>query len=412
MFKKIIILILLFNFTNIFNESNKALCIVPIADLVGESYRSINSGINIKDEYKKIAISGDKGHLNCTRIHQMLFNEVAEIIEEYNDEVKIKISSVFHNRNSDDTDLKCTYFTLKENLITFDQLFKNNINFNLIPNFIDFKKTNFDNPDLNTITLILPFYDRLTNKVYSAGTRFIFSDKNHEFYEIYIFDCKINNFIKTKINKNIVIESKKLNNNEKINNFINLLKIWTELDNKFIPYVWGGASMQRLVTLEGFALEKSKNCLNNEISFYKRDEIMQSPFSGFDCSGLIARAAQICEIPFFFKNTTTIAGNLKALEKTEEVSNGDIIWFPGHVIVIIDCVNNICVEARGYSSGYAKVHQISIDKIFKNIKNIEELKNAFFNNNYLELLDKKQSISLVIKNFKILKLQSAWNKVY
>jgi hypothetical protein len=402
MYKKIRILnyliLLSINFflnSKVYDYPVKALFIVPIADLVGEAFEQINPKSNIKEEYKKLSISPEKGKLSCPRIHQMLFNEQADIIEEYEQEYKIKISSVFHQGISD-LNFNCTYCTLKDNLLPIDQVNEKK----LLPENIDFNATTFDLPYENTITLILPFYDQNTKKIYSAGTRFIVLEKADQNYIVAIYNPETNSFIKSIVNKKFAIESILRSNKEKLQIFIALLNLWTNLDDKFAPYVLGGISMAQLTSSDDFKLEKDKNCLGDEILFYKRSEFTNIPYSGFDCSTLIARATQICEIPYFFKNTTTLAKLLKSLEINDEISNGDLIWFHGHVIIIADKDSGNLIEARGYSSGFGKLHKIHISKVFQN---------KYFDKIPLELLNKKNEVNLKINNFKILKLNSVWS---
>ncbi len=72
------------------------------------------------------------------------------------------------------------------------------------------------------------------------------------------------------------------------------------------------------------------------VSVYERTECTQHPMSGFDCAGIISRAAQMCGIPYYFKNTYTLAHYLKSLSIDTHLQEGDLIWIPGHVMIVSD----------------------------------------------------------------------------
>lgn len=388
--------------TIVFENPIKAVCVVPVCDLVGEAFEKLNPNVTPKEQYEKITISGESGKFNCIRIHQVLFNERVDILEELSQEVKIKISTVFYF-GIHRTIPNCTYWTLKENFMPIETE-----QYKFIPKAIDFTLTNFDAPEQNIVTLILPFYDTTTQTTYSIGTRFVLKSKDDQSFTVLIYNSKTKSFQETKVNINLAIQPSQSTIAQKIQNFCNLLKFWTIIESKNIPYVWGGVSLYQFITNpNNFNLIPGKNCLGDDITYYKRDELKNIPYSGFDCSGLIARAAQICEIPYFFKNTHTIHPNLQVVDQNDEVKDGDLIWFQGHVIAIVDAKKGLCVEARGYSSGFGKVHQIHISKIFKNINTMDELKNAQINNLPVELIN-KMGDSVRQYKIKILKLESVW----
>lgn len=399
--KIISLIIFLQCFHNYGAQSTKAICIVPVADLVGRSLSNLYPKENIAEVYSKIPVS-DQDSWSCFRLHQCLFNEIVDVIEEKNNEIKVNISSVFY-QTPQDNNRQFSYWALKQNFI----LLQNINNLDLIPRPIDFKINNNDH-EKSTITLILPFFDSNTKKIFSAGTRFIFKEKKNNQYITFIYNPETNNFIESLIPETICIESIERTKEERIKNFVQLVKLWSKLENKIIPYVLGGSSLKEFAVSEEFRIVKDKDSNGKDRAQWIRKDNLQTPFSGFDCSTLVARATQICQIPYFFKNTTTAMSNLKTLAQNEPIINGDLIWFRGHLIIITDVDNNLCVESRGYSMGYAKVQEIHINKIFKNIENIELLRHAFFNNISLQLLNKDGNVSSTINNFKILKLDSTF----
>jgi len=137
---------------------------------------------------------------------------------------------------------------------------------------------------------------------------------------------------------------------------------------------------------------------------------MESPKTGLDCSGMIARAAQICGIPYFYKNTTIIERFLTPLAKGNKPIPGDIIWIPGHVMVVADFINNTLIEVRGYKHGYSKIHEIPLNEEFKGINTYHDLTNAYHNNKAIIRLDSSGNERETITSLKLLQLTSKKSK--
>lgn len=90
------------------------------------------------------------------------------------------------------------------------------------------------------------------------------------------------------------------------------------------------------------------------------------------------RFAQIAGINFPWKTSASIERSLKAMTDTDTLANGDIIWVPGHVMLISDIENNELIEARGYGVGYGCVHRITLNQCFDGIENYEQLLDRYF----------------------------------
>src|SRR5205814_4688733 len=124
--------------------------------------------------------------------------------------------------------------------------------------------------------------------------------------------------------------------------------------------------------------EVTKTGQNGDYSFYEHERDTQSPKNGFDCSGVILRAAQIAGIPYFCKNTTTIAQCLTPLKSEQQLREGDLILIKGHVMIVSDITKNLLIEARSYGHGYGKLHEISIDQVFEGIETYKDLCDAYY----------------------------------
>lgn len=346
----------------------QALVKVPLCDLISDSCKSICDNKNVVVYYNNLPLCGQQIK-DCPRIHQLLYNEIVTIIEEKGDECLVKVPSIFYERdeNSDRFD---TYWTLKKNLITFDALSKSGIKLDSFPDSLNYVRGDARSSKKKIVTLLMPFYEPKTKQYYSAGTRFVrvYSKGHSAGHTVYLFDAASNKVITTVIPQKLSkIENNRDSFQKKVSDYIALLRSWVTQEG-FIPYVWGGSSY-------------SKGCKKDEIQiinavgkeYYHRLECTESPKSGFDCAGLIARAAQICGLPYYFKNSTTIKKNLVPVSEKEKLREGDILWIPGHVMVVANIKQNTIIEARGYNHGYGKVHEIALNKVFQGVESFDQL---------------------------------------
>lgn len=86
------------------------------------------------------------------------------------------------------------------------------------------------------------------------------------------------------------------------------------------------------------------------------------------------------------------------------MENGDLIWTPGHVMIINNLKNNTLVEARGYSSGYGCVHKITLDKVFAEINTYDDLIKYYYANKKITFKNKEGESAKNSVNFKLFKL--------
>ncbi len=342
----------------------------PIADLAGNPL----TGQSTIASYKDISLCGAKPTTAscCPRIHQAIFNEQVTIIGENNEEYHVELPTVYYLVNKKK---ECRYWIEKKAVKTVEQLKKENIDLNAFPR-PSFSPDRYKQVD--TVILIAPWHDHVSKRTYSAGTRFVIdrkirnendSHKKPDTIMVKLYDRK-KRVINSYIPNNLVLLDVKKPAAGKREAFIKLLRTWTENNDGYIPYVWGGTSFTGR-SHAGYISEVTAP--NGSCSYYTLSDQKQNPKQGFDCSGLIARAAEIVGIPYFCKNSFAANLTLKHLTKKDTVLPGDIIWFPGHVIIISDPEKSLAIEARGYGVGFGKVHEIPVEKIFKNVKTIDDL---------------------------------------
>ncbi len=346
--------------------------------------------------YKQLSCAVEKGSLSPFRVHQLIYNEVVKVKEDREHELLVELLNVIYvdkqNNNS-----ACAFWCLKEQVVILDE--------SQYEKFKPYLPEPFEVQSVfemqNTqITLKEPWYSSMKGVIYSAGTSFRRNssyDTNDE-YGVYLFNAKPLTIEIMLIPKSKVYAPSGNLLQDRLKDFVNLLKSWCQYTENEIAYIWGGCSFTEKY-LPKFQLVK----INNELLWDRTKTACCH--SGFDCSGLVLRAAQIVRLPYWFKNTTTIKKNLASRKATELLAEGDLIWFPGHVMVIADIKNNLVIESRGYAAGYGKVHMTSLKTLFKGISTFDELRRVQYDKGPLMLLNSKGEDLKEITEFDILKIE-------
>ena len=345
-------------------------CNVPVADLIGAPINSFfkKNELSIKELYA--TLDYDKKPLqSCPRIAQLLYNDPVKIIEYRGDEVKI----VTPQWNYSVKNKLCKHYWLQASLIT--PLTQKRCHYH--PNNIPYKTTK-----QTIIVLTKPWHHKKTGQWFVPGTRFVLAHKkksNKNYFKVFYTDPSHTHIV--TIPTSHAREEELLQPTTARKLFIVLLTSWAHHLNKPIPYALGGSSYQGL---------------NNPNT--------ASPLLGFDCGKLITRAAQICGIPLYAGNSITLHNSLQQLTKNDVLKDGDIIYFPGHVIIISNVKKGLLLEARGYGSGYGIVHEIPFSEQFKDIKTTEDLMHAYLTKKKIIRLDKQGKKTEIIDKIILLKL--------
>lgn len=393
------------------NAAQKAVINAPIADLIGQQITTLIPNIPAQESYENIpSCAGTiKSSMACPRLHQLLYNDIVDVLKIVDNEACISIMHGYYLIPSSPQP-QTTYWTLKNNLTFLDDITAHNIPLTRIPQPIDFSDTK--NTVLHSqeiVTLIEPHFDSTLQLTFSVGTRFVkasFHKKKASKIEVFAIDyqkmkchtikipsykCRIDNGIKTK--------------SERIADFVTLLKKWAHIKKGSIAYVWGGTSFTTPIHTD--FKEVTKTGHKGDYSFYEYEKNTQSPKNGFDCSGIILRAAQICGIPYFCKNTTTIAQCLKPLSANQELKNGDLILINGHVMIVSDKTKNLLIEARSYGHGYGKIHEIPIKNMFENIETYQDLLDTYYDKRAIKIKDKNGKVRATFSCVQLFSMESA-----
>lgn len=338
----------------------------------------------------------------CQRAHQALANEVVTIVERKGNLVKIAYDTLAYGFDPDyaypgqqarqassgkypGKPLN-TFWVHKKHLIFFKHL-------------ADEQLYAFPAPQGTTdTTLVL----RLPWKHYSLGTRFVRAPE-HDTEDIFgalMVTPQHPHAIKVlQIPRSLVRLEVPMTPQQQRACFVQLAYDVIDYAQKYntgsvIPYVWGGSSF-----VQGY--EDQKFVLHNRR--WERPG-KRNPYNGYDCSELVFRLAQTCGIPYICKTTVVIEKLLKPLSKTDALEAGDLIRFPGHVMIVGNIARNEVIEACGYGGGFGRVHVVPLSRRFQGIYTYKQLLRAYHKKQRLLLLARDGSEQGIIKKFTLHKL--------
>lgn len=379
-------------------HAQKGVVLKPVIDLVGHPLASE------KISYHNLPCAGGSQETfqSCPRAHQLLYNEAIEIIQQTETEVCVKVPHLFYV-TADNDKPQSTFWTQKENIIPFCQLSKQALS--CIPEPYSFEKRTTVLP--NIILLTKPWYNKTVRYTFSVGTRFICSsnDNNKKYFTVCAVCPKTLQPITLTVPRSDAMLTENIDRQKARAQCVKLLKSWAHMGT--VPYIWGGCSLTETVRSDQFK-ESFFRCNNKLYSAYEYNHMKTQPTSGFDCTGLMLRAAQAAGLPYYYKNSTTIARYLKSITSPSEIQEGDLIWIPGHIMVIADLKKSTIIEARHYNDGYGKVQEIKLNRLFKDIQTFSDLFNTIAQHKPLFRLNRKGAVSKTIMHAKILSLDSCY----
>lgn len=335
---------------------------VPVANAIMTQAPGIYDESSIATFYRNIPLSVEAG--GYPRAHQLLFNEKVEVIRTTPLELLVNLKTVVFETSDVTRGVQSRVWVLREDIALDDESHLPGLTHYSFPPPL-YEACNDD-----VIVLLLPWQCPQTQHIYSAGTRFVHDKKNDTLcsYGIALRDWQHKKQVYTLVPKSLSrIESRATKKNAQ-NRFIHLLRLWLmQAGDRCIPYVWGGSSLVHFYD----STPPFEKIMIGEGEYQRKET--HRPHTGFDCSEMILRAAQICGIPYFYKTSSLIAKYLPQVSIHEAVREGDIIWYPGHVMVVSDAKEHKMIEARGYANGYGKIHEVSLNTIFHDITSYDQL---------------------------------------
>jgi hypothetical protein len=390
-------------------QADKGIIIAPVVDAVGEPLQTYYVHQAPHVSYKNLPwASYKRDHAACPRLHQLLYHEIIDIIEtaetQNDHEIQVTIPHLFYQTRFNHTPQNSCWI-LKQHIIPLSKIPSSDLE--KLPQQIQFNKNN-EAAYLNTVTLVEPFADSHLNITFSAGTRFV-KTKEQTFKDkvtVYCLHPKKHSIVTLDLPKAAVHIFHPKTMHDRIDDFLTIVRRWAHQKNGIIPYAWGGCSFINTYAQNNFTLEH-KSIHGKKLGFYVRPNT-KTQKSGYDCSGIILRAAQIAGLPYYCKNTYTLMQQLPSLTANEAVKEGDLIWIYGHVLIVADCKKSTVIEAGSYDCGYGKIQEVPIGKIFKGIETFADLQQRFSEKASVERLTHNGSILDTYKEVKLLKFASQW----
>ncbi len=378
--------------------------IVPVADLVGQPLTTFYPSQAVKISYKALPWSCYRAHYEANaRLHQLLFHEQVKIIERRGNEICVEVPHVYYTTSNNPV-AQTQYWTHAKNILSLKNLSARGVDIRRLPPPINFRN-DVSQKNAEIISLTEPWHDQNTGVTFSAGTRFLKARKHPKPGMIVVYALNPHSStigqLSLPCTAAYTIGNKTMRQQTK--DFISILRKWATHDKGCIPYVLGGCSYTEVHSKNIFKTKRS-HVTKRPLLYYERPAA-RAVKTGFDCSNLILRAAQMVGIPYYFKNTHTLSQALGALAPKEVITEGDLIWMPGHVIIISDVKKNLIIEAHSYDGGYGKIHEMPLEKTFKDIHTFTELQAACNAQKKLKRLASNGSIEQTYNQFKILKLE-------
>lgn len=407
----VITLVCCLSFTIKSSEYKKAFVTLPVINLVGESVAHLfNNNQQIESFYQNIPTSWGPNNADkkiCPRIHQLLFNEAVLILQENTYEALVEIPNIFLHDHNNSQPSACHFWTLKKYLCGFEQLKVQGF----LPQQCIPEPISYQNPwpfDNYVVTLQYPFYDPITQQTYSAGTRFILisSDIINKQYKVLVYwrtqealipivlpysKCFIG-LQNTSLKKRLLL-------------FVETLRQWAHPFDGVIPLCFGGNSYTQVKT--GSFILMSKIINNEKLYYWQTTGNSTPPFTGFDASGLVLRASQLCGIPYFCKNSSTAAKSLPRIPSLHALQEGDLLWVPGGLFVVSSLDKNLLIGVLSYQFGYGKVVELSVSQLFENVNSFEDLFYAYHNKLPLQQKDRSGATVRTVNDYAFLTLKNS-----
>ena len=322
---------------------------------------------------------------NINRAHQGLYNDIGFCSEETADKIKISYPHIVYGFNGKTKKPLSSFWAQKKHIAPLNELDDELLDAIPHPHYAQ----------QPTIVLTYPW------KEFSVGTRFkhIAEQDTKKTYAIKRIDHTTNTVVYDFIPKKHAIQEIKQDAHDTRKLFVKTIndlvdKVEKSGQNNVIPYVWGGSSFTKPYQDEAF---------HKKDGTWHRNE-KHGTHDGYDCSEFVMRMAKIAGIDFPWKTTSMIERAKRALDSTDELEDGDLIWVPGHVMIVSNIKRNEIIESRAYASGYGCVHRITLEECFDGISTYDDLLHRYYAKEKIKFKNKDGTIAEKTYNFKLLKL--------
>lgn len=352
----------------------QAVCIKPVADLVGEPLASL-------EHYAQLPWDFAQTPGSCPRMEQLLFNETVLVTKEQQEQLCIKVPDHIYA-----TPQGNGLFWIAKNAvrpISKEWMLH-------IPRY-SMRKSTYQN---HVVTLLTPFTDPKLAITYSMGTNFVVADtpENGTITRVWRYNPARKRPELLEIpTANILDLTVVRSNTHKRQLMISIARKLIATPG-YVPYVWGGSSYTHHYPL--LQWQTTNSTLPNYPGSVRtlvdgnNQPIMPPQKIGCDCSGLIRRLCRMVGIPLYAKNSSTMKLMLNPLGPTHTVQVGDIIYLKGHVMMVSDVEAGKLIEARGALHGYGYIQEIPLAEEFEGINSYAQLVEAYRTKTPIKRLDK------------------------
>jgi cell wall-associated NlpC family hydrolase len=385
-----------------YNLETLAVITVPVADMLTKPARLYDSTLSVSRIYAQIPLACEPNGYPCVRVHQALFNEILFNSSIQKTERVGSIPNAHYGINTKSGKPHALFYTPVQNTCSLAALKHKKIDLGLIPAPRALARSPH-NRDSSVIVLLMPWLDFVTGLTYSAGTRFVRASSydTPSAYAVALIDYRYYTSTISFIPKVLCMPERERNAQAQRALFIQIVKNWASLAQGVIPYVLGGSSF---IDIYGKDAPFSLDSYAPGKKIWVRPGSSTEPKTGLDCSELIWRAAHIAGIDYRAKNTATLVQSLKPLSSHDTLQEGDILWVPGHVMIVSDLANNEFIEAAGYLRGYGRVHRIALKDRLEGVSTYDELIRRYHERKTLIELNARGSFFKRHDRFMLLKL--------
>lgn len=361
-------LLSLFAFLSCFAEKQLVVFIRPVVDLITTNFQQPEQ----RDQLLK-AYAPDRPVCWFPRLFQALFGEMAfwddanAPIDGY---VCVELCNCYFATKTGGIQ-PLRYWARRTDLLRFDEL--SDRARKLFPEPIFYQKPSSVHA-ASVVTLAEPWTSKATRKTYSAGTRFLAYNSNKakaKKITVVFYDPVTGSRVFDQIPRYRLVQGgRPIPFDARRGVFIDLLMQWSDSVMGIVPYVWGGASyLERLSDNEGRLVDGM--IVDKNVRHWIRGG--RGQVSGFDCSGLVLRAAQACGIPYFCRTSSTAGALLDPVKTVNELESGDLCVTHGHGHIFVIAGDGKIIEAAGYGSRYGRVQCTAVGDRFLNAQSYGDL---------------------------------------
>jgi len=324
----------------------------------------------------------------CKRAYQGLLNEVVQCIEQKDDFVRIAFDGLIYGVNQANEPLN-SFWISKKHLVALDTVEPHT------QGTATFPIPSYERHNGSTVVLTFPWNN------YSLGTRFVrvpSADSSTAYGAcLYNPEAKTTQYIQIPLSCGRIEQMQ--SPEQARTTFITIInslfdRVSALPGQQVVAYAWGGASATR------WYKDEDKHATAD--GKWVRSNDPQTPYSGYDCSSLPFRIAQASGIEYPFKTTGMLSKYGTTLAPHDTLQAGDLLWIPGHVLIISNLNKNELIEMRGYDAGFGKLDRTTLGQRFQNIVTYADLLQAYHTQQ--PLIARTKEVTTQITDYKLIKL--------